>query len=41
VSRIFMQRLLVALHGALSSSRCDALQEGSADAKAYLHVPQA
>jgi hypothetical protein len=36
-----MQRLCVARHGTLDSYLRDALQEGSADAVAYLPVPQA
>jgi hypothetical protein len=40
VRREFMQRLSVALHGTLSSYFRDALQEGSADAVACIHVPR-
>jgi hypothetical protein len=36
--RKFMQRLCAALHGILGSHVRDALQEGSADAVAYLHI---
>jgi hypothetical protein len=41
VQREFMQRLSAALHSTLVSYLCDALQEGSADAVACLHVPRA
>jgi hypothetical protein len=41
VRREFMQRLFAALHGTLGSSLRDALQEGSADVMACLHVPRA
>jgi hypothetical protein len=39
--RKFMQRLFAALHGTLNSYLRDALQEGSADVVACLHVPRA
>jgi NAD-specific glutamate dehydrogenase len=41
VRREFMQRLSYALHGTLGSYLRDALQEGSANAVAYLPVPWA
>jgi hypothetical protein len=41
VRREFMQRLFGALHGTLGSHLRDALQEGSANVVACLHVPRA
>jgi hypothetical protein len=41
VQREFMQRLSDALHGTLGSHLRDALQEGSANVAACLHVPRA
>jgi hypothetical protein len=40
VRREFMQRLSDGLHGTLGSYLCDALHKGSANAVAFLHVPQ-
>jgi hypothetical protein len=41
VRREFMQRLSAALHVTLGSYLRDALQKGSANPVAYLHVPRA
>jgi hypothetical protein len=41
VWREFVQRLFIALHGTLRSLLRDALQEGSAEAVACMHVPRA
>jgi hypothetical protein len=38
--REVMQRIFAALHGTLGSYLRDALQEGSVDDVAYLHVPR-
>jgi hypothetical protein len=40
VRREFMQRLSIVLHGTMSFYPRDALQEGSADGVACLHVPR-
>jgi hypothetical protein len=41
VRREFVQRLSTALQSTLGSHLRDALQEGSAHALAYLHIPRA